>query len=341
LAEAKDAPNGGGGIGPAYLIAGTDEAKIDAAVGRLRSRAESEGGPGALEVFAPPPGSSAGPDAEALAAAVPALSLTSAHRYLLADGVERWSAKQAEPVIAALETLPPDTTVVLVGRESPPKQTAAKRLVDAVTAAGGEVLRYAAPKARDLPNWLVAEARRRGFELEPAAATLLVERLGEGTVRLATELDRLSVWAQPDGSVGLADLEAMIADTSEQAVWALSDAIVDQDPAAAVEAAERLADQGESVTPLIYQAAKRLREANLAIEALEAGTPPKEVERSLPMHPYAAKLLVGRVRGRSRSAMRAAACAIADLEWWTRGGSDYPDRVALTLAVRRAAGDRG
>jgi DNA polymerase III subunit delta len=340
LAEASDASSGGG-IGPAYLIAGTDGAKIDAAVGRLRSRAESEGGPGALEVFAPPPGSSAGPDAEALAAAVPALSLTSAHRYLLADGVERWSAKQAEPVIAVLETLPPETTVVLVARESPPKQTAAKRLVDAVTAAGGEVLRYAAPKPRDLPKWLVAEANRRGFELEPAAATLLVERLGEGTVRLATELDRLSVWARPDGSVGLADLEAMIADTSEQAVWALSDAIVDQDPAAAVEAAERLADQGESVTPLIYQAAKRLREANLALEALEAGTPPKEVERSLPMHPYAAKLLVGRVRGRSRSAMRAASCAIADLEWWTRGGSDYPDRVALTLAVRRAAGDRG
>jgi DNA polymerase III subunit delta len=340
LADANDAPNTGGAIGPAYLIAGTDESKIDAAVARLRSRAESEGGPGALEVFAPAPGSSAGPDAEALAAAVPALSLTSAHRYLLADGVERWSAKQAEPVVSALEALPPATTLVLVARESPPKQTAAKRLVDAVESAGGEVLRYVAPKPRDLPRWLVAEARRRGFELEPAAATLLVERIGEGTVRLATELDRLSVWAQPDGPVGVADLEAMIADTSEEAVWALSDAIVDQDPAAAVEAAERLAEQGESVTPLIYQAAKRLREANLAIEALEAGTPPKEVERSLPMHPYAAKLLVGRVRGRSRSAMRAAACAIADLEWWTRGGSDYPDRVALTLAVRRAAGDR-
>jgi DNA polymerase III delta subunit len=336
LAEAKEASS----IGPAYLIAGTDESKIDAAVGRLRARAEADGGPGALEVFAPPAGSSAGPDAEALAAAVPALSLTSTHRYLLADGVERWSAKQAEPVIAALETLPPETTVVLVARESPPKQTAAKRLVDAVEATGGEVLRYAAPKPRDLPRWLVAEARRRGFELEPAAATLLVERLGEGTVRLATELDRLSVWAQPDGSVGVADLEAMIADTSEQVVWALSDAIVDQDPATAVDAAERLASQGESVTGLIYQAAKRLREANLAVEALEAGTPAKEVERSLPMHPYAAKLLVGRVRERSRSELRAAACAIADLEWWTRGGSDYPDRVALTLAVRRAAGDR-
>jgi hypothetical protein len=29
---------------------------------------------------------------------------------------------------------------------------------------------------------------------------------------------------------------------------------------------------------------------------------------------------------------------VADLEWWSRGGSEYPDDVALTLAVLRAAG---
>jgi hypothetical protein len=58
------------------------------------------------------------------------------------------------------------------------------------------------------------------------------------------------------------------------------------------------------------------------------------------MHPYAAKMLVRRLRGRSLEDVRAATCAIADLEWWTRGGSDYPGSVALTLAVRRAAGAR-
>jgi hypothetical protein len=56
------------------------------------------------------------------------------------------------------------------------------------------------------------------------------------------------------------------------------------------------------------------------------------------MHPYAAKLLVRRLRDRSPAQVRAATCAIADLEWWTRGGADYPERVALTLAVRRASG---
>jgi DNA polymerase-3 subunit delta len=325
-------------IAPAYLIAGTDEAKIAAAIARLRARAEAEGGPGTLETFAPEPGSSAGPSAEALLAAIPAMSLTAAHRYLLADGVERWSAKQAAPVAEALAALPPDLTVVLVARERPPKLRAPKSLAEAVRKAGGETLEYAAPKPRALPNWLVAEARRRGFELEPDAARLLMERMGQGTTRLSTELDRLALWAGEDGTVTRADLEAMVADTSEEAAWALSDALVDRDPAAALQAAERLVDQGEAVTPLVYQAAKRLREASAALEALERGRPAKEVESSLAMHPYAAKQLMRRLRGRSLEEVRAAACAVADLEWWTRGGSDYPERVALTLAIRRAAG---
>ena len=307
---------------------------------RLRARAEKDGGPGSLEAFVPAPGSNAGPDPEAFANAIPMMSLIAARRYLLADGVERWSAKQAEPVIAALAELPPDTTVVMVAREDPPKVKVPKKLADAVKAAGGEIYTFEAPKARQLPAWLVEEAARRGFTLERDAAALLVERLGEGTTRLATELDRLAVWADPGGQVTREDLEAMIADTSEEVSWALSDAVVDRDAAAAVAAAERLTGQGEAVTPLVYGVARRLRDAATAVEKLEAGVPPKEVEASLPMHPYAAKLLVRRVQGRSLRELRASTCAIADLEWWTRGGSDYPEPVALTLAVRRAAGVR-
>jgi DNA polymerase-3 subunit delta len=325
-------------IGPAYLIVGTDAAKIDAALARLRSRAEGEGGQGSLEAFASAPGSNAGPDPAAMLAALPALSLTAARRYLVADGVERWSAKQAAPVAEALRSLPPEVTVVLVAREQPPKRRAPKALAEAVNAAGGQVIAYAAPKQQDLPRRLREEARGRGFDLDPDAARLLAQRLGESTGRLTTELDRLALWAGPGETVTADDLAAMVADTSEEVAWALSDAIVDRDPARAVAAAERLADQGEGTTPLIYQAAKRLREANAALELLESGRTPKQVEAALPMHPYAAKMLVRRLGDRSPAELRAATCAIADLEWWTRGGADYPERVALTLAVRRAAG---
>jgi DNA polymerase-3 subunit delta len=266
------------------------------------------------------------------------MSLMSARRYLLADGVDRWTVKQAASVIEALSDLPPDLTVALVAREAPPKQKAPKGLAEAVEAAGGEVLRYAAPKARDLPGRLVAEAKSRGFRLDPAAASMLVERMGEGTMRLVTEIERLSVWAGPGGEVTAEDLESMIVDTSEEATWALSDAVVARDRPAAVRAAQRLSSQGEAITPIIYQAARRLRDAQLAASELERGTPPNEVEGRLRMHPYAARMLVRSVKGTSSLELRAATCAVADLEWWSRGGSEYPDDVALTLAVLRAAG---
>src|SRR6478672_8709462 len=128
-----------------YLIAGTDGAKIDATRARLRARAERDGGVAALEVFEPSEGRGA-PDHEALLAGIPAMSLTETRRYLLADGVERWRDKQLDAVVAALETLPPDLTMVLIARaKAPPK------LSKAVKAAGGEIHEFEAPRARDVP----------------------------------------------------------------------------------------------------------------------------------------------------------------------------------------------
>ena len=147
----------------------------------------------------------------------------------------------------------------------------------------------------------MAEAARRGFELEPDAGRLLAERVGDSTARLGAELDRLALWADPGGLVSVEDLESMVADTSEEVAWALSDAIVARDAATALDAAERLAGQGEAVTPMIRQVAKRLREANSALEQLEAGKASGEVEAALAMHPYAAKMLLRKLRGRNRS----------------------------------------
>ena len=93
----------------------------------------------------------------------------------------------------------------------------------------------------------------------------------------------------------------MVADTSEAIVWSLADALQQRDPAAALAIAERLIAQGENVTGMTYALASRMR--------------------------------------RSRdSDLREATEALADLEVWCRGGADYGDELALTLAMRRAAG---
>jgi DNA polymerase-3 subunit delta len=317
---------------PLYLIAGTDGAKIDATRARLRARAERDGGAASIQVFEPGEGRGA-PDHEALLAAIQAMSLTESRRYLLADGVERWRDKQLAAVAGALAGLPPDLSVVLIARDkAPPK------LVAAVRAAKGEIHEFEVPRARDMPRVLVADAKRLGFRLDPAAARMLVDRMGASPQRLQNELERLALWAGGGGEVGAADLDAMIADTSEAAVWALSDALLERDAAAALRISERLISQGENVTGLIYGLASRLRKASAAAAMLEQGMAPKQVESKLGIHPYAAKQLVARLQGTDAARLREATIALADLEVWCRGGADYGDELALTLALRAAAG---
>jgi DNA polymerase III subunit delta len=317
---------------PLYLIAGSDGAKIDATRTRLRERAEGEGGAAALEIFEPDEGRGM-PDHEALVGAIPAMSLVESRRYLLADGVERWRDKQLDAVVAALADLPPDLTVVLIARAKAPQ-----KLVRAVKGADGEIHEFEVPKPREMPGVLVADAKRLGFRLEPAAARLLVERMGANPVRLRNELERLALWAGEGGMVTTADLQEMVADTSEAAVWSLSDALLERDAAAALRISERLIAQGENVTGLIYGLASRLRSACAAAAQLDEGVPPKQVESSLKMHPYAAKQLVGRLRDADLGDLRMATETLADLELWCRGGADYGDALALSLALRRAAG---
>src|SRR5262249_31492027 len=153
--------------------------------------------------------------------------------------------------------------------------------------------------ARDMPRVLVAEAQRLGFRLEPDAARLLVDRMGSGSLRLHNEIERLALWAGEGGEVTAADLDAMVSDTSETAVWALSDALLERDPERALGIAERLISQGENVTGLIYGLASRLRKACAAAAQLDEGVPAKQVESGLGMHPYAAKQLVRRLEGAS------------------------------------------
>lgn len=327
-------------IKPAYLIAGSDDAKVDSVLGRLRERALRESGEGALESFTAPEGQGP-PDADGLIAAIPAMSLIAERRYLLADRVERWNAKQVAAVAAALSDLPPETTVVLAAREEPPKVRAPKKLGEAVERAGGDVLTFDAPAARALPKWLREGAGRRGFDLEPDAARLLIERMGAGTVRLANELDRLALWAGEGGAVTADDLRAMIADTSEAMVWSLSDAIVERRPGVAVRYADRLEAQSEGLPKIVYGVAGRLRKAHQAASELDAGRSPRDVASGLRMSPYAAKMVVKSASATSPAALRAASCALADLEWWSRGGAEFTEATALTLAVRRAASAGG
>ncbi len=320
---------------PAYLIHGDDIAKIDETRTRLRKRAEDEGGAASLEIFEPAENRGSA-DADALVEAISAMSLIPTRRYLLADHIEKWGKRQAERVTEAVLGAPPDTTIVLIARGKVPADMA-----KAVKKVGGDVLSFSAPSAQELPTHLIRLAAARDFELTPEAARFLISHLGTNLTRLSNELDRLALWAGRGGRVEGDDLDEMVSDATETSNFALGDALVAGDRIRALLIAEGLISQGSTAGSAVYPTSTSVRRANKALSLLEAGRAPNQIERELSMPPFLARKLINSLSGASVGGMRDATIAMADLEIWTRGGAEYPDELALDLALIAATGETG
>ena len=150
---------------PAYLLSGDDAAKLSAALARLRVARRARGRRRARWRSSAPRAEPA-PDADALVGAIPAISLTAERRYLLADGVERWKAAQVKPSRAALA----QRSARRHRRPDRPRRRARRASPRRSRRPGARSIAYDAPRKRELPAWLVAAARERGFALAPQAA---------------------------------------------------------------------------------------------------------------------------------------------------------------------------
>ncbi len=147
---------------------------------------------------------------------------------------------------------PGNGLVILAMADGAARAPAPKRLADAVTAGGGTVRRFQAPKAAGLAGWIEAEARDRGLLLGPGAAKALAERIGgfvtEGDTertqqtRIASmELEKLGLY-RGAAPIDPADIEALVAEAVPGSVWAFTDAVGLRRVASALDWLDRLFD---------------------------------------------------------------------------------------------------
>lgn len=312
---------------PAYLISGDDGTKIDAWRGRVRARAEGEGGPGALECFE---ARSTGP--EAVAAALATLTFATGDRYLLVDGVEAWKAPALEPLTAALAAMPPATVLVLVARGKPPPA-----LIAAVEAVGGELRDYAGPKPWEMPRWTVERAAEVGLRIDLDAAKALVAAIGDRRpARLAREVEKLALTAHPRDELSADEVRRLTSGDGTDGAYDLADALVAGDRQAAFALAESLRALDERPGRLVFPIVKRLREVHRASGLIEAGASEKQVAAAMKLPPWVAKRIAAHGRRSDRDALERALCAFADLERETRGGAGLDEQTAFIRTVAHA-----
>ncbi len=312
---------------PAYLILGDDEPKIDAWRTRVRTRAEEEGGPGALETF---DAKAAGPDE--VAAALGMLTFGTEARYYLVDNVEAWKAGDLDPLEKALADPAPDTVLVMLARGKPQQ-----RLVKAVTGADGEVREYTAPKPWQMPKWAAERAQDAGLRLDQEAAKALVGVVGTRQQRLQREIEKLAILAHPSTQLSAEEVERLAAGEAPMQVYDLADAVVAGDVPATMRLAEALTAGEDRPSRLLYPIVRRLRDVHRATELLDAGVPEQKVAGAMKMAPWQAKRTLAQAKKTNRDSLARAICVFADLERDLRGAGEFDEDTAFSLALARAA----
>jgi DNA polymerase-3 subunit delta len=303
----------------AYLIHGDDHGAIAERRAGLRALAESHSA-ASLEVLE---GDTATPAGVAQALAAMTLTVGGAlGRVIIVDGVERWREADVEKHLTpAMRVMPPDTTLALFAREES-RAKAPAAVHEAVRGAGGQVVEQASVKPWELGKWVRERAGREGLELDGAAAKALVELVGERPQRLARELEKLALELDEGGRrVDAEQIAARAARSSERRAYALADALVAGDGAAATRLYLRLREQGERLSSLAYVMAGRLREALQVAVRLRAGEPASQVKRSLRMPSRAADRLIADAERSDPERLRAALATLAQLELDSRGGA--------------------
>lgn len=320
---------------PTYLIHGDDHGRISERRARLRVLAEEAAGPQGVEVLE---GELSTP--AAVAAALAAMTFAIGRRFIIVDGTERWKDRELDELESSINPMPPETTVAFFAREDT-RLKAPTRLQELVRAAGGDVSAENGVKSWELPKWVLERANELGVKLDRDAARALVEQVGERQQRLLRELEKLALEFGDGRQLGLEEIDELTAPSAERKVWALADALVGSDEAAAAALYLALRAQGERVSGLLYWMTQRVQTAVEVAQALDRGESAAQLKRGLRMPSRAADRLIADARRAGADRLRRALEQLADLEHASRGGGPgaASEDTAMLLAITRIAGD--
>ncbi len=96
------------------------------------------------------------------------------------------------------------------------------------------------PKGRSFIPWAQRLASRHGAELDPQAAGLLEQFIGDDAFRAGSEIEKLATYVLPGKRIGVGEVEAVVGITREDTVYELTDRIAERNVNAALRIAHRL-----------------------------------------------------------------------------------------------------
>ena len=197
----------------------------------------------------------------------------------------------------------------------------------------------------DAMRWVVATAQEQGTRLEPDAARELVDALGADMMLVASELEKLLLYATGRGRITLGDVETMVLAAKQRSLYELTDAISAHDRVRALALLEGLLNSSEAGEDAaighLYMLARTFRQMLVILEknVRDSRAIWQALWQGFRMPPFAADDLIRQARRyKSRRALTRALRLVARADLELR--SSPPDkRLVLERLVYELASE--
>ncbi len=184
---------------------------------------------------------------------------------------------------------------------------------------------FVEPSSRDLPGWLVAEAKRLGAELSLADAQYLADRVGANQQLLANELQKLCTY---EPKITRMTIELLTEQSLQSTIFSLLDAAFAGNVKKAVEMYREQRKARIEPHYILAMMVWQLQSLSLAVYASDAS------EGSLVatgMSPFTARKVLALARGKSKADIKKMVVALTELDAQIKTSADADAGVELYL----------
>jgi DNA polymerase-3 subunit delta len=197
-----------------------------------------------------------------------------------------------------------------------------------------------APRLDQLPGWIRARMRARGFAPSADAVALLVDRAEGNLLAIAQEIDKLAAQRE-GGPVGVEELESLGTENAVYDVFKLTDAAFGGDAPRALKILNGLRAEGEDVIPMLGWL---LNQLDLALRLASASDFASAVRNEHGMWQARQQLFAGALKraGRGNAHWRRCLAECARIDRMAKGrewGDPWREmeRLLVAIAQPRAA----
>ncbi len=181
----------------------------------------------------------------------------------------------------------PPSTLVVMHEAVEPREAARHWLVKRAEKGDLKAEAFFMPRLKDMPGWIVSEAKRQGGQMEPDAAARLSEMVGEDTRAAAQEIVKLLTYVNFARPVSVQDVESVSVVSAQGDVFALVDALGSGDGRKAQRVLHQLLEDKDALS-LWGMVIRQFRLLLQAREILDLGGNRYQVQETLGLHEYVA-----------------------------------------------------